>query len=350
MKKINSKQKLIGGIAIILIAVIIAIIITTSIVNNNQVASEGYSATTANADSEIIANYIKKGITIGGVTGKLESLNTFDATATAEDIAEGKVAYARGERIVGTYKTGPDAISDDDLQISAENVYYADLDSTGEITVDGVIFADLAGEAESGEWGDNGWGVYTIPAETNLKKYYIKGEYTDEHIGTGKVIAPVEGTSGNDRFYVMALEDINPGTYYCWYDAASGKLDKFVEGSENDFGQGREKTEYVNSKWNDPSLPWGAHNDNSNYDDMLEVIQEEITSGWFVPSKSEWAAFAKAFDITSSNYSSKYGLSIHCWSSSQYSTNFAYLAYFGGGNISNFYVGSYFYVRLATTF
>ena len=160
MKKINSKQKLIGGIAIILIAVIIAIIITTSIVNNNQVASEGYSATTANADSEIIANYIKKGITIGGVTGKLESLNTFDATATAEDIAEGKVAYARGERIVGTYKTGPDAISDDDLQISAENVYYADLDSAGEITVDGVIFADLAGAEESGQWRRFWWNIY----------------------------------------------------------------------------------------------------------------------------------------------------------------------------------------------
>ena len=44
-------------------------------------------------------------------------------------------------------------VSDDDLQISAENVYYADLDSSGEITVDGVIFADLAGEEESGQWG-----------------------------------------------------------------------------------------------------------------------------------------------------------------------------------------------------
>ena len=160
MKKINSKQKLIGGIAIILIAVIIAIIITTSIVNNNQVTREGYSATTANADSEIIANYIKKGITIGGVTGKLESLNTFDATATAEDIAEGKVAYARGERIVGTYKEPAEPILDDDLQISAENVYYADLDSTGEITVDGVIFADLAGEEESGQWRRFFWNIY----------------------------------------------------------------------------------------------------------------------------------------------------------------------------------------------
>ena len=147
----------------------------------------------------------------------------------------------------------------------------------------------------------------------------------------------------------MALEDINPGTYYCWYDAASGKLDKFVEGSENDFGQGRKNTEYVNEKWNDPSLPWGAHNDGT-YDDMWEVIQEEIESGWFVPSKSEWAAFAKAFDITSGNYSSKYGLSTNYWSSSQYDTRHAYYAFFYNGDITNYNVILNSYVRLATTF
>ena len=164
-------------------------------------------------------------------------------------------------------------------------------------------------EKKKADNGGDSWGTYTIPSEAGLKQYYIKGEYTDEHFGTGKVIAPVEGTSGNERFYVMALEDINPGTGYCWYDAASGELDKTVGTSKNDFGQGRENTEYVNSKWNDPSLPWGAHNDNSNYDDMWEVIQEEIADGWFVPSKSEWAAFGARFNITTSNYSSKFGLS-----------------------------------------
>ena len=353
MKKINSKQKLIGGIAIILIAVIIAIIITTSIVNNNQVASEGYSATTANADSEIIANYIKKGITIGGVTGKLETLNTFDATATAEDIAEGKVAYARGERIVGTYKTGPDAITDDDLQISAENVYYADLDSTGEITVDGVIFADLAGEAESGEWGDNGWGVYTIPAETNLKKYYIKGEYTDEHFGTGKVIAPIEENeeSKNDRFYVMALNNIDSSTHY-WYYNGSDNLDSSynVSTTANDFAEagaeptGRINTERMIASWN--SSQYGEQNSN----DMWGLIQDEVSDGWFVPSKSEWAAFGAAFDITRSNYSSKYGLSSIYWSSSQLNTLSAYLAYFDYGTIYFYYVYGSYSVRLATTF
>ena len=292
----------------------------------------------------------------GIFTRAQKSVNTWRNAETNEQLAMGELekwmANYMGENN-GDSDNEDDIgkpVSEEDLGISAENVYYADLDSTGEITVDGVIFADLAGEKESGEWGSSG--VYTIPSGTNLKKYYIKGEYTDEHFGTGKVIAPIEGNdeSKKDRFYVTALEDINPGTYYCWYDAAYGKLDKTVELSENDFGQGRENTEYVNNKWNDASLPWGAHNDNPYDYDMWGVIQEEITSGWFVPSKSEWAAFAKAFEITSSNYSSKYGLSYYPWSSSQNSTYYAYIAGFGDGYIGTSEVSTSNSVRLATTF
>ena len=102
MKKLSKKQKLIIFIAILLIAVILAIVITTNIINNGQVASERYSATTANANSNLVAGYIKEGITIGGITGTLESLNTFDATATPEDIIWGKTGYVKGEKITGT--------------------------------------------------------------------------------------------------------------------------------------------------------------------------------------------------------------------------------------------------------
>ena len=147
MKKLSKKQKLIGCIAIILVAVILAILITTNIISNNnqsnQIASqEEYLATTANAGSSLVASYIKKGITIGGITGTLETLDTSDATAYAEDIAYGKVAYARGERIVGTR-------IDADTELNLSEVYYADINDDG--TVDGVIFADLA-VGGSGEW------------------------------------------------------------------------------------------------------------------------------------------------------------------------------------------------------
>ena len=170
MKKLSKKQKLIGFIAILLVAVIVAIVITTSIIkNNNQVANEGYAATSANVDSNLIANYIKKGITIGGVTGKLESLNTFDAKATPEDIALGKTAYVKGEKIVGTRGVA--------LETESYVGNYADIDNDG--TIDGVIFADLA-VGGSGQWGNNRYGTYTIPKADNLKSYYIKSEnYTD---------------------------------------------------------------------------------------------------------------------------------------------------------------------------
>ena len=101
MKKLNKKTKLIVLIAIILVAVMLTIVITTNVINSN-VGTEGYLATTANANSNLVAGYIKEGITIGGITGTLESLNTFDATATAEDIAWGETAYVKGEKITGT--------------------------------------------------------------------------------------------------------------------------------------------------------------------------------------------------------------------------------------------------------
>lgn len=87
MKKISKKQKIIGFIAILLVAVVLTIVLITNIIsNNNKVSREDYLATTANADSELVASYIKKGITIGEITGTLEVLDTSDATATPEDI------------------------------------------------------------------------------------------------------------------------------------------------------------------------------------------------------------------------------------------------------------------------
>ncbi len=192
------------------------------------------------------------------------------------------------------------------------------------------------------------FGTFTIPDGTslNFKQYYIKGEYTDSHFGTGKVIAPIEGNdeSKNDRFYVMALNNIDSSTHY-WYYNAYGKLDNIIAYTKNDFGEGRENTEYVNNKWNDSSLPWGAHNSN----DMWGLIQDEIAEGWFVPSKSEWAAFGAAFDITSSNYPT-FGLSNNYWSSSQFDTSNVYEANFFFGNIRRNIANGTLYVRLATTF
>lgn len=103
MQKISKKQKLIGIISIAIITIILAILITKNIIsNNNQVANEKYLATTANAGSNLIASYIQKGVTIGGITGTLDVIDTSDATATAENIDKGKTAYVNGKKITGT--------------------------------------------------------------------------------------------------------------------------------------------------------------------------------------------------------------------------------------------------------
>ena len=164
----------------------------------------------------------------------------------------------------------------------------------------------------------------------------------------------MEGTSGNERFYVMALDNFTTENYttFYWYYNAYGNLDSSynVSGSANDFAvvgaepTGRVNTERMIASWN--SSQYGAQNAR----DMWGVIQEEVANGWFVPSKSEWSAFGAAFGITNSNYSITFGLSHDYWSSSQYNTSRAYIANSNGGNIYDSPVLGPSSVRLATTF
>ena len=149
----------------------------------------------------------------------------------------------------------------------------------------------------------------------------------------------------------MALNNIDSSTHY-WYYNVPDNLDSSynVSTTANDFAEagaeptGRINTERMIASWN--SSQYGEQNTN----DMCGLIQDEVSDGWFVPSKSEWSAFGAAFGITSSNYSSKYGLSISYWSSSQYSRSNAYNANFTRGCITSFPVYGRDYVRLATTF
>ena len=118
------------------------------------------------------------------------------------------------------------------------------------------------------------------------------------------------------------------------------------------FGSGKQNTKNMIAKWN--SSAYGSQNGDSNYPDMwgLSAVQSGTwngSSGWYVPSREEWAAFGGQLGITTSNYGNK-GLSDWCWSSSQNGTYGAWNANFydgcmgiGIGNYSN-------YVRLGATF
>lgn len=103
MKKIS--KKLIVFIAILLVAVILAIVVTSNIMEIN-IANGSYNSANNNSSSaNLLPEYIKEGITLGGITGTLVDLDTSDATATAEDIVWGKTAYVDGKKITGTYLT-----------------------------------------------------------------------------------------------------------------------------------------------------------------------------------------------------------------------------------------------------
>lgn len=103
MEKLNKKQKLIILIAIVTIVTIIGTIIGINAIRVNIANEEYNSSNSDSSNSNLLPEYIKKGITLGGVTGTLESLDTSDATATEWDIAYGETAYVDGKKITGLF-------------------------------------------------------------------------------------------------------------------------------------------------------------------------------------------------------------------------------------------------------
>ena len=170
--------------------------------------------------------------------------------------------------------------------------YYADLDGDG--TADGIIYADLAiGSSEEKRWGNNSGAAYGTfsykKVENGLKKYVLEeqegsgfGEYTKG------MIKEANQTTGKDRFYVMALENVD-NTTHTWYNNASGKLDNITNGTgSNDFGSGKTNTNYMMSE--ERKSVYGELGSN----DMWSIIKNKLTEKgktWFVPSISEWVAF-----------------------------------------------------------
>ena len=227
--------------------------------------------------------------------------------------------------------------------------YYADIDGIVDGTVDGVIFADKAvGNQGSGKWNDSD-GVYTIPKVTEgLKDYYISQKSYTGKFGTKPVISPT-GT-GEERFYIMALTDIDGktnGTYYDWYHAAYVKgISDWSTITSTEFGTGKTNTATMIAKWN--AKAYGDQDTDSRNKDMWGQIQTKVKDGWFVPSRAEWAAFAGELGI-SSNYGN-FGLSRSYWSSSLSNTYYAWDASFGNGCMYGNYINRTNSVRLGATF
>ena len=105
MKKLSKRQKFIILTSLITVLVIIVIVIGVNVIRVNITNSSYNSSNSDSNNGNLLPEYIKEGITLGGVTGTLEDLDTSDATAKPEDILWGKTAYVDGKKITGTYLT-----------------------------------------------------------------------------------------------------------------------------------------------------------------------------------------------------------------------------------------------------
>lgn len=102
MKKIEKNKRITIIISIICIIVIIGIIIGANVIKVNIANGKYNSSNSGSNNKNLIPEYIKEGITLGGITGTLKVLDTSDATAKPEDITKGKTAYVNGVKITGT--------------------------------------------------------------------------------------------------------------------------------------------------------------------------------------------------------------------------------------------------------
>ena len=294
-------------------------------------------------------------LTIGenGIFSRAEkAANTWRNAETNEQLAMGELANWMANYMGEGNES--DVVEEEPIAETKSFVgYYAD--TNGDKQADGIIFVDLADtEHSSGRWNNDtgGWSDYEYtPVTEGLKQYTVCSESYTGFNGqwTHPVLTAIDNT-GLDRFYVMSLEDFNTGTYYTWYKNMTG-YNHTIETSYKDLNSdsGKENTKRLLNDWG----KYGDTSDTDVWGAIQTAVGNKENPTWFVPSKTEWAAFGDCgyteLGVNTGNYSD-YGLSDWYWSSSQSDTNSAYYADFGSGYIDNLGVNNDYYVRLATTF
>lgn len=141
-------------------------------------------------DSNLVAGNIKKGVSIFGVTGALDSsgIDTNDATATAGDILSGKTAYVKGSKVTGN------------IEIKEGQRFIPTKDGT---TLPAGYYSGETGK-ENAIKGDNNFVAANI--KKGVEIWNVTGTYegetpeglTPENIKAGVEIAGVTGTFTSD--------------------------------------------------------------------------------------------------------------------------------------------------------
>lgn len=216
----------------------------------NGLTSVTVNAVTSAIDSNIVADNIKKDVSILGVTGTYapeEEIDTSDATATANQILEGATAYVNGQKITGTLPLFPNTSTftvdnagvtnnteDSTLELTTINTLkqtldsnlnmkfsapYADITTAIGLTADKIVsgntILNVVGTAstgvtpdttiQNGEYGletatsgegdnDTGYKFYT---NANVQsKLYETGSIVEVHI-TNELLAQVLGITAD---------------------------------------------------------------------------------------------------------------------------------------------------------
>jgi len=226
------------------------------------------------------------------------------------------------------------------LPITQANLIYADYNNDG--YADGIIVADASGNAvTTDKIGSGDFADYSVKEFDYLNasnQATVKGYL-------------VTRTKASNKFYVLSLADYDSSTSHTWYKKAYGKMTDANTPTSIEIGKGENNTRLMvqriayhsslNPDYGDPADS-----------DIWQVLQTRPT-GWFVPSKNEWNAFMtnlKAQGLTTSNYSSSFGLSKYYWSSSQTNDDYAWGVNFYGGRMFGIGVTIADGLRLCATF
>ena len=166
-------------------------------------------------DSNLVAGNIKKGVSIFGVTGALDSsgIDTSDATATAGDILSGKTAYVKGSKVTGN------------IEIKEGQRFTPTKDGT---TLPAGYYSGETGK-ENAIKGDNNFVAANI--KKGVEIWNVTGTYegvtpeglTPENIKAGVEIAGVTGTFTSDAT-AAAGEILNGKTAYVNGNKVTGTI------------------------------------------------------------------------------------------------------------------------------
>ena len=246
MKKLNKKHKIMILVSIIILLILIAVIIGTNIIRN-QITSEEYNvANGSSSNGNLLPEYIKAGITLGGVTGTLEDLDTSDATATAEDILWGKIAYAKGQRLVGTkvvtvkqgkesqkvFENNTNLIDDYGNNVKVPAGFKIASDSATSVT-GGVVIEDVSAGDEYTKGSQFVWiPVGNIITEGNKIENLVLGRYDFSGTGTEKIIQTIDNWQDTSE----SVESVDLRAKELEGDYKAKNLKDFLEKATNSKG------------------------------------------------------------------------------------------------------------------